>query len=135
MKENDKTIDKLSSLRIKGIGLDEPSADFTVRVMKVIEEQPVYQTKQKSNWWMLSLVPVSIAVCSYIIVFFELSGPIYAFWTSFLDFSKPLASRFLSFLAQLKNINIPPMFLVGFLAILSLLAIEEIVGKLKRKPL
>lgn len=134
MKKNDKTMDKLSSLKIKGMGLDEPSAEFTFKIMEVItKEQPVYLAKQRNYWWMLSFVPVMVAICYYSITIFKLTGSIQDSWSAILNVLQPFGHSISSFFAVLKSIHIPSMFLLGFMAIIALLTVEELINKLKHK--
>jgi len=131
--KKDKTIEKLTVLMIKNLGLDEPSADFTVKVMQSIalEAQPEYLV-QRNYWWLLGLIPVFTAISWYFIVLFRLSGYVIQFLTSFLTIVQPFIAQFLSLFTQLKNLSISPLLLIGFIAVLSLLTIEELATRIKR---
>ena len=133
MRKTDKTIENLTSNRVKKIGLEEPSADFTIKVMKsiVLENQPEYSAQQINYWWVLALVPLFTALGWYIVVFLKLSEHIFHFYVSLHIVIQPFITGFILLFNQLKNISISPLLLVSFLAILSLFTIEEFVHRIK----
>ena len=132
MKKNDKYMDKLLAGRIKNLGLEEPSADFTLKVMQSVAEQPAFEVKQRNYWWVLSLIPVLVGICWYFLLIFELTGYVSRFWTSIISGVQPYINAFASLTDQLKGIKVSPLLVVGFIAIMILLAIEELFSKAKR---
>jgi len=132
MKKNDKNMDKLLAGRIKNLGLEDPSADFTLKVMQSVAEQPAFEVKQRNYWWVLSLIPVLVGICWYFLLIFELTGYVSRFWTSIISGVQPYINAFASLTDQLKGIKVSPLLVVGFIAIMILLAIEELFSKAKR---
>jgi len=132
MKKNDKNMDKLLAGRIKNLGLEDPSADFTLKVMQSVAEQPAFEVKQRNYWWVLSLIPVLVGICWYFLLIFELTGYVSRFWTSIISGVQPYINAFVSLTDQLKGLKVSPLLIVGFIAIMMLLAIEELFSKAKR---
>jgi hypothetical protein len=133
MKKNNKTIEELTSRRIKNLGPDEPSADFTQKVMQsiLIENRPVYSLPQRNYFWLMGLIPLIIIIGWYFLVVFQLTGYADRLWISVTKSIQLFLSIFLSFLIQLKNISIQPTILISFIAILFLLFIEEFLSRTK----
>jgi hypothetical protein len=131
--KNNKTIEEITSRWIKNLGPDEPSADFTQKVMQSIlsENQPAYSSRQRNDFWLLGLIPVIIIISWYLLVIFHLTGYIDHLWISVTKFIQPVLSDVLSLFIQLKSISIQPSILIGLIAILFLLIIEEFVGRTK----
>jgi hypothetical protein len=127
-------MDKLLAGRIKNLGLEEPSADFTLKVMQSVAEQPAFEVKQKNYWWVLSLIPVLVGICWYFLLIFELTGYVSRFWTSIISGVQPYINAFASLTDQFKGIKVSPLLIVGFIAIIMLLTIEELFSKAKRTP-
>ena len=134
MKHNNKTIEEITFNRIKNLGPDEPSADFTQKVMQSIlkENRPTYTLRRRNYYWLMVLIPVLIIICWYFLVLFQLTGYIDRLWISVTDSIQSFLSKFLSFFIQLRNISIQPTILISFLAVLSLLIIEEFVSRTRR---
>jgi len=136
MSKIDNTIDKLTSMKIKSMGLDEPSDDFTLKIMHtIVAEQPVYSMKQRNYWWLLSFVPIFLGISYYILFIFGQTIFLSDFATSLLNMVKPSIGVFSSLLNLFKQITIPPMFLIGFIAMLSLLTLEEIISSVKHRSI
>ena len=125
-------MDKLLAGRIKNLGLEEPSADFTLKVMQSVAEQPAFEVKRRNYWWLLSLTPVLVGICWYFLLIFELTGYVSRFWTSIISGVQPYINAFVSLTDQLKGLKVSPLLIVGFIAIMMLLAIEELFSKAKR---
>ena len=134
MKNNNKTIEDLTSRWIKNLRPDEPSADFTQKVMQSIlsENLPAYSSRQRNYFWLIGLIPIIIIISWYFLVIFQLTGYIDHLWISVTKSIQPVLSALLSFYNQLKSISIQPTILISFLAILFLLIIEEFIGRTKR---
>jgi hypothetical protein len=130
---NNKTIEEITSGWIKNLGTDEPSADFTQKVMQSIlsENQPAYSSRQRNYFWLIGLIPVIIIISWYLLVIFHLTVYIDHLWISVTRFIQPVLSDVLSLFIQLKSISIQPSILITLIAILFLLIIEEFVGRTK----
>lgn len=131
MKKNDKIMDKITASRIKNLGLDDPSPDFTSKVMLSIMEQPVYAAKPRNYWWLSAFVPVVIGIAWGTIVIFHLTGYILHFWNALNENVKPFSATLVSWVYQVKHIDFPPLVVIGFIAILTLLTIEELISRTK----
>jgi hypothetical protein len=131
--KNNKTIEEITSGWIKNLGPDEPSADFTQKVMQSIlsEKQPAYFSRQRNYFWLTGLIPVIIIISWYLLVIFHLTGYIDHLWISVTKFIQTVLSDVLSLFIQLKSISIQPSILIGLIAILFLLIIEEFAGRTK----
>jgi hypothetical protein len=131
--ENNKTIEEITSGWIKNLGPDEPSADFTQKVMQsiVIEKQPADSSRKRNYLWLTGLIPVVIIISWRLLVIFHLTVYIDRLWISVTRFIQPVLSDVLSLFIQLKSISIQPSILIGLTAILFLLIIEEFVGRTK----
>ena len=130
---NDETIEEITSGWIKNLASDEPSADFTQKVMQSIisEKQPAYSSRQRNYFWLTGLIPVIIIISWCLLVIFHLTGYIDHLWISVTRFIQPVLSDILSLFIQLKSISIQPSILIGLIAILFLLIIEEFVSRTK----
>ena len=132
MKENDNAIEKLTTDRIKKLGLDEPSADFTNKVMQlVVSEQPSFAAKQRNYWWLLAFVPVLVGIIWYSIIFFHLTGYISHLWNVLAVNVQVFVITNISSVGQFRHISLPSYILFGFIAILALLTIEELISRAK----
>ena len=132
MKTNDKTLDKLITGRIKNLGLEEPSADFTFKVMQSIASEPsVYVVKQRNYRWVWALVPILIGFAWYSLVFFELTGYISRLWATIISTTQTYVTSLIPMMDQFRHLSIPPFLLIGFIAILTLLTIEELISRPK----
>jgi hypothetical protein len=134
MKNDNKTIEELTSSRIKNSGTDEPSADFTQKVMQSIlsENRPVTSLKPGNYFWLLGLIPVMLIISWYFLSIFKLTGTIHHLWISATNSIHIFFSTLLSFSDELESISIESTILISFIAILSLLIIEEFVSRTKR---
>ena len=131
MKTNDEEIDKLIAGSIRSIGLDEPSADFTLNVMQAITVEKPVIANQSRYWWWLSLIPLLMGLIWGSIYFFKLSGPISHFFSKVISSAQPLFGSITTIPEQLKAVKIPPILILGFVAIMMLLAIEELISRTK----
>ncbi|HEY4785265.1 MAG TPA: hypothetical protein VIH57_04420 [Bacteroidales bacterium] len=133
MKKNDKVMDKLTASRIKNLGVDVPSPDFTLKVMQtVVSIQPAYAVKQRKYWWALVFVPVIIGIAWYSIIFFKLTGVVSQLWTFAISEGQGMVMTVISLFSPLKHLDLPPFLVVGFIAILLLLTIEELLKRAKQ---
>jgi hypothetical protein len=130
MKKNDKILEQLTSRHIKSLGQDEPSADFTLKVMQSIafEPQPEFVEQQKNYWWLLIFVPAITAIAWYCIVTLKLAD--YRL-LSLENNMKPFIAPFIELFSKLKGITLSPLLMVSFIAILSLLLIEDLTKRVK----
>jgi hypothetical protein len=131
--KNNKTIEEITSGWIKNLGTDEPSADFTQKVMQSIlsEKQPAYSSPKRNYLWLTGLIPAIIIITWCLLVIFHLTGYIDSLWISVTKFIQLVFSDVLSLFIQLKSISIQPSILIGLTAILLLLIIEEFIGRTK----
>jgi hypothetical protein len=134
MKNDKKNTEERTSSRIKNLGFDEPSPDFTQKVMQSIlkADQPAYDLRPGKSLWLMGLIPVIMIICWYLLVLFQLTGYIDRLWISVNNSVQLFLSKFISFFIQLKNISIQPTILISFVTVLSLLIIEEVVSLTKR---
>jgi hypothetical protein len=134
MKNNKKNMEERTSSRIKNLGFDEPSPDFTQKVMQSIlkADRPAYALRPGKSFWLMGLIPVIMIICWYLLVLFQMTGYIDRLWISVNNSVQLFLSRFISFFIQLKNISIQPTILISFITVLSLLIIEEVVSLTKR---
>jgi hypothetical protein len=134
MKNNKINMEERTSRRIKNLGFDEPSPDFTQKVMQSIlkAKRPVYDFRPGKYLWLLVLIPPIIIICWYILVLFQLTGYIDRLWISVNSFMQLFLGKFISFFVQLKNISIQPTILISFITVFFLLIIEEFVSVTKR---
>ena len=130
MKKSDKILEQLTSRHIKSLEPDEPSADFTLKVMQSIalETKPEFVEQQKNYWWLLIFVPVLTAITWYCIVALKLAG--YRLFSLENNF-KPFIAPFIELFSKLKGITLSPLLMVSFIAILSLLLIEDLTKRVK----
>jgi hypothetical protein len=130
MKKNEKSIEQLTSKYVKSLGQDEPSADFTLKVMQSIAfgTQPEFVEQQKNYWWLLIFVPILTAITWYSIVALKLTD----YRLLPLEYNmKPFIAPFIELFSKLKGITLSPFLMVSFIAILSLLLIEDLTKRLK----
>jgi hypothetical protein len=134
MKDNKKNIDELTSVRIKNLGLDEPSDEFIQNVMQSIlkADQPAYARRPVKYYWLLGLIPVVIIISWYLLVLFHMTGFVEGVWIAVTHAVESFLSKFLSFFIQMKSINLQPTILIGFFTVLSLLVIEEFAVRVRR---
>jgi len=131
MKTNDKTIEALIASNIKSLGLDEPSAEFTLKVMQSIAEQPAISVTQRNYWWLLTLIPILAGIGWYILLILKLTGYITRFWESIVSGIQPYVNTIISLPDQFKSIKVSPLLFIGFVAIIMLLTIEELYSRAK----
>lgn len=131
MKKNEKNIDKLTSERIKNTGLEEPSTDFTWKVMQSIAlvPQPKIETNHK-RFWLLLVIPVIIGILSGAIVALNLSQYLVNPWPSFMHSLHPFIASFVEIFTSLKSVS--PVIIFSFIAVVLLLVIEDFVRRNKQ---
>jgi hypothetical protein len=131
MKKKDKAIEKLTFQVIKNLELDEPSSDFTKKVMQAVALEPqLHLNKEKNYWWVLVFIPVIAAISFYLTGFLKMPELTY-FSNSFAAAIEASVNQFLLWLASLKNINISSVLVIGFIAAVLLLTIEECIKWIK----
>jgi hypothetical protein len=133
MKKN-KTIDELTFHHIKNLGVDEPSADFTQKVMQSVskEYQTIHTEKKRNYVWLISLIPVSIILGWFFLVMFDGTAYINRLWITATSSLHSIFSLFSPVFNQLKNLSVQPMIVISFIAMLSLLIIEEFISRAKK---
>ena len=131
--KNNITIEELTFRRIKSLGPDEPSADFTQKVMQSIswENRSAYSLQRKNYFWMIGLISVIIIIGGFFLAIFQWPGYIDRLWVSLTEFLQPILNSFQSISVQLRNLSIQTTILISFIAIFSLLIIDEFVKRIK----
>lgn len=130
MDNNDKDIDRVTSAWLEKLALEEPSEGFSKNVMGSIYALNQNKLDDKFNfWWFLPAIPVLIAGGWYLSTLpgFMVKLNIYRTWI--IEFYDTLNSGFGEIFGQVKQISISPFVILIFLAILSLLVIEDIFSK------
>ncbi len=128
---NKKNIEELTSERIKNVGLEEPSADFTSKVMQsvVLLPQPKIE-KKLINYRYLIIAPVLIGLIWLSMVIFKLTDYIIMYWQFLRNGIRPLMTSLIDIFIQLKSVS--PIIIISFIAVLLLLVIEEVVSRKKQ---
>lgn len=127
MMENNKEFDSVASEWLKKLPLDEPSDNFSLNVMQSVYALESNKEKGGFNyWWLLALIPVLAGLGWYLSSAPAFSEYFSSIWDSFQDYYNSLNVSFGEKVGSVKNISISPLVILGFLAILSLLVIEDI---------
>lgn len=133
MMEND--IDKASSEWLKKLSPEEPSGNFSRNVMQSIYALESRKEKDFNYWWFLTLLPVLGAGIWYLFTFPIFTRSLTNWWAVALNYYNGLNTSFGDFFSKIKGLSISPMIILGFLAILSLLVIEDIFSKSRKTKL
>ena len=133
MKKN-KTIDELTFHHIKSLGFDEPSAGFTQKVMQSVskEYQTIHTEKKRNYVWLISLIPLSIILGWSLLAMLDGTAYVYRLWITATSSLQSIFSLFSPVSHQLKNLSVQPMIVIIFIAMLSLLVIEEFISRAKK---
>jgi hypothetical protein len=130
MMNNKKNIEELTSERIKNMGLEEPSADFTRKIMQSVALLPKPKVEKKQiNYWYLSIVPV-IGLIWLSLVVFKLTNYVIIYWQFFKNGIHPFITSMINIFSRLKNVS--PIIIISFIAVLILLVIEEVISRNKQ---
>lgn len=130
MMENDVNIDKLTARWLKKIEPEEPSDTFANSVMQSVFALKVEKPFNRANyWWFLLFIPVLVAGGWYLSTLPEFVTKVAAIWESILNYYHGLNAYFASIFIRIKSMTISPMIILGFLAVLSLLIIEDVFSK------
>lgn len=128
--DEDKNIDRATSGWLKKMTLDDPSDNFSKNVMNSIYALDARSSEDHFNyWWLLLLIPVFGAGGWYLSTLPEFLAKFTNVWTSITEYYNSLNSGFGEVFGSLKGISISPIVILIFLAILSLLIIEDIFSK------
>jgi len=134
MMENETNIDKITAGWLKKVKAEEPSDRFAVNVMQSIYKLQNEKSSDEINyWWFLILIPVFVAGGWYLSTLPAFMAKLSEIWITSLNFYNSLNSSFGEMFSNLKNITISPFVILGFLAILSLLVVEDIFSKSRHK--
>lgn len=132
--DNDKDIDMAASGWLKKIPLDEPSEHFTKNVMSSVYALENYKPlSNKGYWWFLLLIPVLVAGGWYLSSLPEFIARISDILTSVRNSYTSLNAGFGEFFGRFREISISPVVILIFLAVLSLLVVEDIFSKSRHK--
>jgi hypothetical protein len=127
---NKKNIEELTSERVKNIGLEEPSADFTRKIMQSVVLLPQPEIKKKQiNYWYLIIAPI-IGLIWLSSVVFNLTNYVIIYWQFFKNGIHPFITSTINIFSQLKNVS--PIIIISFIAVLILLVIEEVISRNKQ---
>lgn len=128
--DEEKDIDQATSGWLKKMTLDDPSENFSKQVMNSIFALNAKKSEDNFNyWWFLLLIPVLVAGGWYLSTLPEFMAKLTQFWTATTGYYNSLNSGFGEFFGSLKGISISPIVILIFLAVLSLLIIEDIFSK------
>jgi hypothetical protein len=133
MKTDDKAIEERTFSWFRKLKPDEPSAEFTQKVMQAIlsTSRPSYLLRRKNYLWAIVLVPVIIIISWGFIVIFNGKEYMDRLWIDVHDSIQPFLDMFRSIFSQLKDISIQSTIFVSFLVILSLLVFEEFLSRMR----
>ena len=128
---NKKNIDELTSERIKNMGLEEPTADFTKKVMQSIALVPQPKMEKKQiNYWYLLIAPAAVGLIWFSMATFKLTDYVIIYWQFFKHSVHPYMTSLIDIFIQLKSIS--PVIIISFIAVLILLVIEEVLSRKKQ---
>jgi vacuolar-type H+-ATPase subunit I/STV1 len=134
MRKTDKTIENLTSNRVKKIGLEEPSADFTGIVMnrvrlEAIKSSAIYQPLISRQMWLKIYIGLALFILGAVLLrsWFpgnETPALVQSFYR--IDFSI-LLKPFLLLSNALNKLTLP--FIGGILAVSLLLLSDQLYAK------
>lgn len=130
--ENDKEITAATSKWLQKLPFDEPSENFQRNVMQTIFALDAKKENDSlSYWWFLLLIPAFVAGGWFLStsISVNLSGA----WQSIQEYYFSINSGMGEFFHRIKSINISPAIILIFLAVLSLLVVEDIFSKSRQK--
>jgi hypothetical protein len=112
---------------------EEPSDQFTNHVMQSVLALSTEEKKVARNgyYWLLMLLPFLIALGWYITTLPELSIKMLKVWVAVVQYYTLINSNINNVFTHFKNITISPLLILGFLAILTLLLLDDIFIKAK----
>jgi hypothetical protein len=131
----DNDIEKASSDWLKKLSPEEPSGNFTRNVMQSIYALESRKERYFNYWWFLTLLPVFVGGIWYLTTIPAFTTRMMAWWEAVVNYYQALDSYFGDVLSKVKSISISPVIILGFLAILSLLVIEDIFSKSRNTKL
>ena len=131
--ENDKNIDQATSEWLKKLSLDEPSDSFLRNVMHSVYALEKKKSNDINYWWFLLLIPVLLAGCWYLSTLPAFVERLTEIWSGIQNYYYSLNADFGDIFTRLKKITISPVVILIFLAVLSLLIVEDIFSKSRHK--
>ncbi|MBN1416405.1 MAG: hypothetical protein JW973_14980 [Bacteroidales bacterium] len=133
MKNESKT-EELTFRRIKDLGPDEPSADFTQKVMQSVlsENLQAYAPRRRRHLWLIGLIPAILIISWGIITILQRTEYIDRLRASIKEVIQPFLDSFLLIIVHIKTLSIHPTILISFTVILSLLIVEEFFSSMKQ---
>ena len=133
MKNNINNLDELTFKRIQNIRLDEPSQEFTQKVMQTIllKNASANSIKNRSYYWMIAIIPTFIFIVLYSIRIFHWTDIMNRLLFSSIKSMEVFLALLNSFLLKIKNIHIHSTIMLSSCAVLFLLLIEEFLRRFK----
>lgn len=132
--DEEKDIDLATSGWLNKMTLDDPSENFSRNVMSSVYALETKTSEDNINyWWFLVLIPVLVGGGWYLSTLPEFMAKLTQIWNSTAEHYNSLNSGFGDFFGRFKDLSISPVVILIFLAILSLLIIEDIFSKSRHK--
>jgi hypothetical protein len=128
-------IDKITEGWLKNLETEEPSSSFTANVMQSVYALNNATEKSFNYWWLLTSIPVFAAggwYLSTLPLFMEKFNKFVFVLNSYYQAGN---STFADIFKSFKSITISPIIILGFLAVLSLLLLDDIFKKSKDNKL
>lgn len=136
MTENESNIDKLTAGWLKQMNPEDPSSGFSGKVMQSIYALKGEKDPGKHNyWWFLLLIPIFAAGGWYISTIPAYAIRINDIIHTITEYYYSMNASFGEIFTRIKSISISPLLILGFLALLSLLLIEDIFRKSRNTKL
>jgi hypothetical protein len=134
MTEQEKDIDMITSGWLKKLQPEDPSEEFSRKVMdSVYALRGQKQENHISLWWLLLLLPVLAAGVWYLYNYTTFMDQVNGSWMNIRNYYNSLNSNVGDFFLHMKKVTISPFVILIFLAALSLLLIEDIFSKNRNK--
>ncbi|HEX3008801.1 MAG TPA: hypothetical protein VHO90_14430 [Bacteroidales bacterium] len=133
MMENNRDIEEAVSGWMKKLSFDEPSKGFSGDVMQSVYALNKSKAKNRFGYWFLVLVPILAACGWYLSLQPAFVAKFKIIWSEVQNYYDTLNSSVGEMVGQLKDISISPIVILIFMAILSLLIIEDIFSTKRHK--
>jgi hypothetical protein len=132
--ENDKDITAATSKWLQKLSFDEPSENFQKNIMQsVFALERKKENDNLSYWWFLLLIPAFVAGGWFLSTISGISVNLSGAWQSIQEYYFSVNTGMGEFFNRIKSINISPAIILIFLAVLSLLIVEDIFSKSRQK--
>jgi hypothetical protein len=128
-------IDKITEGWLKNLEAEDPSSSFTANVMQSVYALNNSTQKTFNYWWLLTFIPLLAAGGWYLSTLPAFMEKFNAFVTVLKNYYEAGNATFGDIFKSFKSISISPMVILGFLAVLSLLLLDDIFKKSKDSKL